>query len=683
MRGNRAEVDDGAVLLRRARSAVEGIVPLQVRVGQVGEASVGQVMTSATTRRSEAAATVEPAAAVTIRSPLRHLDPETVSLAAQRESRNRETHLPPTGVYRWWARRTEAVTGALIDAAAHDHGVPMLVSDPFSGGGVIPLVAALRGHRVYAQDLNEWASSGLQGMLELPDAKTLDMAVSALAESIAPAAAKAYSTSFSDGAAAVISHTFRVAITKCSECGAEHRVFPHALVSLKVRAESQRTEAFLACRRGHLFEGDSVSRSACSNCDDIVDPAVVYTRRRLVTCVDCGSTEQLERRIAGNGLRWEVVLVERSSGRRREIAIPTEAEIAQAECERWRPVRSLGSIRDGHETRVLLRHGFNSWEDLYPRRQRWFLETLLTQIDECDSEPAIREALRIAIVGATEMAGLLSRWDRYYLKSFESMANHRFNFTTFTAEPNVWGTDHIGRGTVTRRLKRLVKIAEWMQSRRPEDVDVTVVQGSSERQLLADRSVHLALTDPPYHDDVQYGELSLPLRAWAGMSLEDADGDAAVNPRTKATDQTALLTRIFRETARTLRSDGHLLFSFANRDPRAWIELIGALDAAGLRAVGAEMVHSENESDLAKRNGRACTLDLILDLAPRGGPAIEPHHPKIVDSDEGRFLATVAEQVLLIGALPKAWADGFRKQLEGEAFLSSQRVSRSDRQSGA
>jgi len=29
-----------------------------------------------------------------------------------------------------------------------------MVSDPFAGGGVIPLAAALRGHRVYAQDLN-------------------------------------------------------------------------------------------------------------------------------------------------------------------------------------------------------------------------------------------------------------------------------------------------------------------------------------------------------------------------------------------------------------------------------------------------------------------------------------------------------------------------------------------------
>ena len=40
------------------------------------------------------------------------------------------------------------------------------------------------------------------------------------------------------------------------------------------------------------------------------------------------------------------------------------------------------------------------------------------------------------------------------------------------------------------------------------------------------------LTDPPYHDDVHYGELSLPLQAWAGLAAVDATGDAVVNRAT-------------------------------------------------------------------------------------------------------------------------------------------------------
>jgi len=63
----------------------------------------------------------------------------------------------------------------------------------------------------------------------------------------------------------------------------------------------------------------------------------------------------------------------------------------------------------------------------------------------------------MAIYGSAEMAGLLSRWDRWYLKSYEAMAGHRFNFTTLPAEPNVWGRPGAGAATVTRRLALFAK----------------------------------------------------------------------------------------------------------------------------------------------------------------------------------------------------------------------------------
>ena len=109
------------------------------------------------------------AAAGPILSPLRHLDANEISARVRREVRNREVHLPPVSTYRWWARRTESVNGSIIDAVSRDHSGRMVVSDPFAGGGVIPLAAVMRGHKVYAQDLNPWAATGLAAMLALPD----------------------------------------------------------------------------------------------------------------------------------------------------------------------------------------------------------------------------------------------------------------------------------------------------------------------------------------------------------------------------------------------------------------------------------------------------------------------------------------------------------------------------------
>ena len=190
-----------------------------------------------------------------MRSPLRHLDAEAVSALVRREVRNREVHLPPVSTYRWWARRTEAVNGSIIDAVSADRPGRMVVSDPFAGGGVIPLAAVMRGHSVYAQDLNPWAATGLASMLALPNPEALRDGIAALTQRVLASAQAAYGTVLTDGTPGLVTHTFRVAVAPCTHCGTRQRIFPHALVSLTSRVERNLPEAFLACPNGHLFKG--------------------------------------------------------------------------------------------------------------------------------------------------------------------------------------------------------------------------------------------------------------------------------------------------------------------------------------------------------------------------------------------------------------------------------------------
>lgn len=640
-----------------------------------------------------------------LQSPLRHLDAQQISARVRREVRNREVHLPPVSAYRWWARRTEAVNGSIIDAVGKDRPGRMVVSDPFAGGGVIPLSAVMRGHSVYAQDLNPWAAAGLASMLALPEPEALRDGIAALRQRVLASTQAAYGTVLSDGTPGLVTQTFRVAVAPCTHCGTRQRIFPHALVTLTSRVERNLPEAFLACPNGHLFKGQRDRLATCPTCTCLTDPSQAYTPRRVVTCA-CGAQDRLEDRATASGLDWEVVLVERAGGGRRELGLPTAGEITAAAAVHVEPHRNLGNIPVGQETAVLLRHGFRRWEDLYPRRQRAVVERLLDEAPKCSPDADVVAALRLAIIGSTEMAGHLSRWDRYYLKSYESMAGHRFNFTTLPVEPNVWGTTTSGRGTTLRRLVQLVKASEWLrehtdrrlqvqgpvnaraatvQSLLGEDIDgrplerpdVLVVSGSSERQLLPSGSVDLVLTDPPYHDDVHYGELSQPLQAWAGLAAPDAGSDAVVNRATgqlvAAGSYSALLTSIFRESARLLREDGHLIFSYANRDPRAWAQLLEALQSAGLRAVGCTIVHSENETDHAKRNVRACTLDLILDLVPVSSREVVQHRPTRGIGSEHEFLMIVAEYVLSVGKLTSGWQANFLEAAAGAEFLQPHR----------
>lgn len=628
------------------------------------------------------------------RSPLRFLDTDQVSGQARVETRNREVHLPPVSAYRWWARRTEAINGAILDACvkAELSSDRLFVVDPFAGGGVIPLAAVIRGHRIYAQDVNPWAAFGLAGMIGLGSVTDLAVAAASLAALAKRTLNRAYSTTSMDGTPATVTHTFRVATAPCPNCGIELRLYPHALVSLKVRRERGRQEAILACPMGHLFEGKVGGIQACPTCGTATDPAAEYTPRRIARCGSCKSETRLEQLSQEETWSWKCVLVERATSNRRELGFPTEEEVRQAD-EGWKPKMRLPAIPDGQETKVLLRHGFRTWGDIYPTRQRVVIETLLALTDKATHNEATARALRLTIIGAAEMAGYLSRWDRFYLKSYESMAGHRFNFTTFAAEPNVWGTRVSGRGSVTRRVTSLDKAGTWLRARGAADLridgpvsvdrapnplaemaDVRVVEGSSERLLLPDAAVDLVLTDPPYHDDVQYHELSLPLRAWAALSMEALEGEALVNAVTgqnvSGGDYADSLTKVFSEVRRILRPRGHMIFSYANREPSAWRALFASLGRAGFQAAGYTILHSENERDVAKRDVRACSLDLLLDLVPATDAKVDQWRPATCpETDEGEFLRIVGDAFLQIGDPGSSVLDGIERQLSETRFL--------------
>jgi hypothetical protein len=401
-------------------------------------------------------------------SVLSSIDQFEVSELSRRESRNRETHLPPLSTFRWWARRTGAVNEAILEAAKSVFGSGRLnVLDPFAGGGTIPLVALKAGHRVYAQDLNPWATTGLRRMLDLPSAEKLRRAHQDLYDLASPLLKRAYETNLEDGSKGSLLHTFRVAVGKCEECGSIQRQFPYSLLTLQYRKERLAPEAILACRAGHVFFGTQDSFQRCPTCDLEVDPGALYTPRRITTCSNCGHAERLSVRASHKGWAWEIVLVERGNGKVREFALPTRSEVKQSE-RGWDFKTDLGKIPLGRETGVLLNHGFKDWSDLYPTRQASVTESLLALAPQVTGDESVLESLSLAVIGTTEFAGHLCRWDRFYLKCNDATAGHRFNFSTFVPELNVWGAGLVGRGTVTRRIRSMERASKWLDSEIPK-----------------------------------------------------------------------------------------------------------------------------------------------------------------------------------------------------------------------
>lgn len=637
----------------------------------------------------------------TIESLLEALDLKTVSRKAKRETRRKDFYYPPLSVYRWWARRSVTSFLAVLSAMEERYELPLRIADPFAGGGTSALAAVLKGHQIYAQDVNPWAVAGLSCMLTLPETAALQRAIDELWSQVEPFLKTAYGTRLSDGTPAMVRHTLRVATAPCSSCGHGQRLFPHALVTLLQRKERQPDSGILACPQGHLFQGLLKGTSRCPLCQAATDPEASYTVGRTVQCGTCKARETLASRVAAGGWDWEVVLVERVSRDAREIDFASPEEITAAESGSWQPGRLLGEIPRARETKVLLRHGFSRWTDLYPRRQQAALEHLLDACAEIDAPGEVTAALQLTLVGFAEMAGYLARWDRYYLRSYEAMAAHRFSFTTLPAELNPWASwEQGGRGSVPSRLRSLLKAAGWLSNRLtrplriqirkeaepqvpgPSQPDAVLVCGDSARMLLPDCEIDLVLTDPPYFDDIHYDDLSRLLRLWAGLPsetlLDDAVPARPLPIEERRSHYRRVLACVFGEANRVLSLEGHLVLTFSNRDPRAWVDLFEALQQAGFQAAGCAAVHSENETDLSKRNRRACRYDLLLDLVPDTGGNAEVFVPfSWPRTREGDFLRLVAGAFRQLGNLKDGWDEQFLRQCRDCRFLQAPTKKRS------
>lgn len=605
------------------------------------------------------------------------------------ETKNREVYQPLVSLYRWWARRPHSLIGAILDAGCNSSDANTLVVDPFSGGGTVAIEAIRRGLRVYAQDVNPWAAWGLKVSLApiCPDA------LARAGESFLAALRATEGNRYAGPDGSTLVHAFRVRRARCSGCACDVWCFPYPLVSVASRSTGEE-HGYFGCRACGAVTRHRLDAATprCSDC------GVTYSERGTVYCPHCrtdGVTEAA-RRIAPH----EVVLVQRwrevADGPMVYLDHPTDDEAGRT--RRSSPLApSLASrIPRGHETNKLRRAGFTTWASLYPSRQLEVLIRAAELLEQMDVDPVIRDRLRLCLAGATEMPGHLCRWDRYHPKVFEALSNHRYSFDGLAIEPNPLAP--AGRGSLTRRLRGSVlaarELAEIASAERTvtylrTDINrsadmnrtVTITQGSSERLLLPDRCGSIIVTDPPYYDSVQYGELASLFLAWAGpMGIASKSGSfrsrsEAVPNRFRRTGPIAYRQRlvdIFAECARVIQPRGRLVLTYHSTDLRAWWALGSALAANGFCIAAIAAARTENGADHAKRGKRSFVSDLLIEcsLEARVRPPTRytvprtPEHRELLAIGEAMAEVRNAEYGELRGAFARRTARMRVKRIE-------------------
>ena len=605
---------------------------------------------------------------------LRSIDWNALDELVRSQQVNRERYTPTVSLFRWWARRPHSLIGALLDAASDFFDRDLLtVSDPFSGGGTVAVEALKRGMVVYAQDLHPWPTRGLSVALDPVDPNELSKAIDKVLTSLQATRTEMYGVVCPDhGEESETVHSFWVQARPCPRCSQDVYLFPYALFTVSSRIEDEPHGWFGCSACGEVTRSRlTTTERRCRGCRRrLGGEETVLLPGRQATCRHC----RFEFECLGANMEshWHLALVQRlcrtSEGTVLHFAPPGPADLAVAmDAAENLPAALKARIPRGDETSLLRRAGFKTWNDLYPPRQLTSLIRAVNAVRKEAFDPTIESRLLLAVAGAGEMAGYTCRWDRFYPKAFEALANHRYNFVGTGAEVNLLGPR--GRGTLPRRFAASLKAATWLQqegfpkervalrsNRGPKEngSNSVIVYGTSEAQALSDGIADLVLTDPPYFDDVQYGELAYLFSAWAvavelvGSTHVNLEREAVPN-RSRGTSEKEygqILAKVLKETRRTLKPDGRMLLTFHNRDIRAWHCLAAALYQAGFRVAAIAVAHAENESDHPKRGRLAFTKDLVLECqsARMQRPLLIAREP--VDDQERELIAagrTVAE----------------------------------------
>lgn len=613
---------------------------------------------------------------------LSRIDWRRLSKRVAREQSNREHHAPVVSAYRWWARRSHSVMGALLDSAIERYGRGMLVSDPFSGGGTVTFEAVRRGLKIYAQDLYPWPADGLATALSPTNSEEFLEAARLLLEMLQP-----HRASYQRHDGRELSHVLRVRVCNCPSCHADIHMFPGSMVSLVSRRQAEKNAYFGCVRCGSVSLRSRKSKHPiCSRCRKHLIDSV----ETLTSCPHCDARLTPKQLVTASP-HWKAILVQelvtedgqlRAMLRGIQEGDPVEDEAAS----------SLGEylaqpILPGKETKRLANAGFSFWGDLYTRRQAHVLQKALDVANEMSTSDAVRDRLAYATIGLAEMPAFLSRWDRFHLKPIEAMANHHYASTTLAVEINPLSP--VGRGTLRRRLESACVALEWLHescSRMPTvkrvascgrrsshgRENVIVATGSSATQALPDKSILLTLTDPPYFDDVQYGELARLFHVWLGAYRHtppvDESQEAVPNStRGKAAkDYEKAIAACLKETRRTLASNGRLVLTFHNTKMAAWQALAGALSRARFMVLGIAVVQAENRADHSKRYAGSMLHDLVIECAhaTAASPKLQIALKPTSAAEKNLVAMGRALAVAVSERSPEGLPDFYRKELD-------------------
>jgi len=600
-----------------------------------------------------------------------HLPVEELAVLAMREGRRPR---PIYQVHRWFARRFGSAFRALLTAAALPPGADFWsayykgvdwrgrnVLDPFVGGGT-SIVEALRlGANVIGVDVDAVACAVTRLETHLETVPDLLSPLDDLKRRVGGQLAPYYRTVTAEGETREVLHYFWVQVVQCRHCGQSFEAHPH----YQLAYEAEGTLQWAFCPNCHDVKTMPRTETDlyCERCDVQVSIQHGPVRYGHLTCPHCHGQDRLIdiARCTHCPPQWRLFALEtlEASNRgaipmkHRQFRPATEHDQAVLEAAQqalesrkkadgslsWIPERPIP--QEGRADNRLLDYGYHRYRELFNPRQLLHLSYLAEALSTLE-EP-LREAMAIAFSDHLTTNCMMTHYAFGWRRLAPLFSVRAYRHITRPVEINPW-IDGTGRGTLPNAIRQVQRAVKWMRA--PKEA---LVQGGfcltpnlarSERgsgirptanivhanaqslYFLADETVDLVLTDPPYFDNIAYSELSdffLPWLQLFGLAPSNDEGDAGLreNLAARRRDEEAVaefqqaLMNCFVEIARVLKPDGRMVFTYQHKTAMAWYALASAIASTNLRPIQLFPLLGDGSTGLHKHEGTS-TWDAVF-----------------------------------------------------------------------
>jgi putative DNA methylase len=664
---------------------------------------------------------------------------EEISALAELESWRKEVNRPVYHVHKWWATRLGSVFRAILlagnlDAEAdvwsefykrHDFR-DCVVLDPFMGSGTTIGEALKLGCRAVGVDINPVSYFQVKKALETCSEEDLWAAYARLEAEAAQEMQRFYRSSY-QGTPADILYTFWVKVVACPSCNGKTRLFSKWIFSSNAYP-NKKPESWAVCPC--CGEVNSVlytaHTAACCACQHIFDPQSGPVEGASVQCEECGKSHKILEvvRRSPDVLAHEIyALMLLLPNGRKVYKRPEEADQAlYAEAERALRESDLPipriEIPPGHNTNQARSYNYRFWHEMFNARQLYALGTLLQGILK-EPDRNVRECLLLLFSGVLEWNNMFCSFKGEGTGAVRPLFSHHILKPERTPlEANPWGTERSSGAFSTLFERRLMMSKRYCENpfelrvveengkvtgkkvhgiNRPlkpviastfdeiatQTADVLLVAGDSSCLPLPPASIDLVVTDPPYFDNVHYSELADFFFAWLKLGVGETEpAFAALTSRSErevqgkdAAEFGDLLGGVLKESARVLKPDGLLAFTFQHAREEAWLAVASAIEQAGLTVVATHPVKAEMAVAVPKQQAKEpINLDLIIvcrQAAVRNGAAlsvtaIAEEAQAIVSryNRTGRKLSRGDVRVILMGGFLKAHSAAWQIQPE-------------------